>query len=477
MQRLIRSSSNKQEEIDMGYKRRSATSIAQPASIMSHFNPSMTPREGQRRVLEEIERTWDSTDVFVIVAPTAAGKTQMAATLANWVGSASIIVPNNILLRQVADETGFVTIGDKSSYKFSHSYYQARASLIGSKCVLGYHQYLANRAYNKLLIVDEAHNLIEHLRPHGATKLWGHLDDFEDGQFSTILDVERWLESKPKLTKRQKTLKSKIGSHQYLLEGGEAHYRGKLQACLKVIPLTPRENKPIMWPPHKVGKIVLMSATFSKEDLYSLGLDLYRTRILEVDSPIPVEQRPIEYKPLADMGMRGQANKDSMGQLVRRLSAAIDFHSGEKGIIHSTYKLSYLLSQVLHHPRVLFHTKYNKAEMYAKWLASDPKDGLVLVGCGMYEGLSLNEDIARWQVILKVPYPNMTDPAIYAKMHERPESYQWEAIRHIVQAAGRVCRTPDDYGKTYIVDTNFKRLWQQYNHLFPNFFKEALHGI
>jgi Rad3-related DNA helicase len=55
-----------------------------------------------------------------------------------------------------------------------------------------------------------------------------------------------------------------------------------------------------------------------------------------------------------------------------------------------------------------------------------------------------------------------------------PEMYAWMAIRLVVQAAGRVCRAPDDEGITIILDSDLKRLYSKYEHLFPAFFRDAL---
>ncbi|MHA0110740.1 hypothetical protein ACXYUI_26825, partial [Klebsiella pneumoniae] len=65
------------------------------ASILTYFPPGKSPREGQAAILLQIEREWDGYDVFVITAPTAAGKTEIAYTIAAWVkGEANYIQPD-----------------------------------------------------------------------------------------------------------------------------------------------------------------------------------------------------------------------------------------------------------------------------------------------------------------------------------------------------------------------------------------------
>lgn len=446
------------------------------SDIMKFF-PHSTPRTGQRRILKEIEMGWNNHDVIVIVAPTAAGKTAIAQTILNWQGSGTLLAPNNIITRQLASATGFKTINNRNTYKTAAAYYKAKASLKGSRCVLNYYQYIANKAYNRTLVVDEAHSLINFLCDKEQVKLWAHLDGFEEGQFTNMIDLISWLEgpNSPN-TSRVNNLRQQIKAapNRFLLEEATALYRGHSRVCLKLTPLTPRDNKPILWPEHRVNKVVLMSATFNDEDLFDLGLDRRRVLKVEVDSPIPVERRVVKVWPIANMSLFNQAT--AVPRVSEWILEALNHHP-EKGMIHTTYSLSNKFMKFLKHDRILFHTRYNKAEVYRRWTESEPKEGLVLVACGMAEGISLDYDLARWQVITKVQYPNLTDPAVAAKMEDRPDSYQWATIKQLVQSCGRVSRRVDDHGTSYIVDSAFNRLYTNSNELFPSYFKEAVEVV
>jgi len=92
----------------------------------------------------------------------------------------------------------------------------------------------------------------------------------------------------------------------------------------------------------------------------------------------------------------------------------------------------------------------------------------------MTEGIDLAYERATWQVIAKVSYPTLIDPAVYAKFQQDPDWYQWQAIRGVLQAAGRVCRSKDDFGVTYVIDSAFRRLYEDQPDLFPDWFKEAV---
>jgi Rad3-related DNA helicase len=96
-----------------------------------------------------------------------------------------------------------------------------------------------------------------------------------------------------------------------------------------------------------------------------------------------------------------------------------------------------------------------------------------MVGSGMYEGVSLDEDLARWQIICKVPWPSLAEPAMKYLATEDKEYYANRTIKDIVQTYGRVCRGPTDSGTTLIWDNTFERLLKEHSSLFPKWFLDA----
>lgn len=100
--------------------------------------------------------------------------------------------------------------------------------------------------------------------------------------------------------------------------------------------------------------------------------------------------------------------------------------------------------------------------------------GAILVACGMQEGIDLVGELGTWQVIAKVPWPNLTDPAVAYHTARDPEWLNWETARITMQAAGRICRTPTDFGVTVIPDSSFSRLLRESLHLFPQWFLDGI---
>jgi Rad3-related DNA helicase len=92
----------------------------------------------------------------------------------------------------------------------------------------------------------------------------------------------------------------------------------------------------------------------------------------------------------------------------------------------------------------------------------------------MYEGIDLAYDSGRWQIISKVPWPSLADPAIKYLCKLDNEWYAWETVKTLLQGCGRICRTPDDFGATYIFDSTFNRLYNENPNFFPLWFRNSV---
>jgi ATP-dependent DNA helicase DinG len=236
--------------------------------------------------------------------------------------------------------------------------------------------------------------------------------------------------------------------------------------------LTPRHNRPILWPARTVRKLVFMSATFSAEDLHDLGLEGRRVRLIDCGSPIDAEDRPVAYWPTANMGLAGQTA--GLPALVARIRQVLSKHPSERGVIHTTYALATKLREALaDEPRLKWHTPATAQSVYREW-RRDPGP-VVLVACGMTEGIDLPGDLCRWQIVTKLMFPDLTDPAVSAKRQARPEWYAWMPARDLQQAVGRSSRGPGDKSVVYVLDNSFAMLYSKHRDLFAPAFQAALH--
>jgi hypothetical protein len=98
----------------------------------------------------------------------------------------------------------------------------------------------------------------------------------------------------------------------------------------------------------------------------------------------------------------------------------------------------------------------------------------VLISPSLHTGLDLRDDLSRFQVITKVPYPNITDKWIYAKRKGDAEWYYWQTALKLIQAYGRSVRSKDDWAKTYVLDSAFNYYVRKNERILPKWFINAI---
>jgi ATP-dependent DNA helicase DinG len=469
--------------------------------------PYANPRPVQREILEALETNWNNYDVFVLVLPTASGKTALAKSIMRAHHSVSVITPTNLLVQQFIGEfPDTPTLSRLDSYTCAEwkrpcSVTRARLGNFckGCKCggdlaqarykrgpgVYNYYTYMAHKLYRKVLVVDEAHTLLSVIKDRLALKMWQHdyrypsnayrYEQIKEGVDSVHASGKR--KKDKKLKKLREAVTYKVP--EYIAERTHDEFNGKgtvrgqpeMRDLIKLTPVDITEAPPMFWP-QEVEKIVLMSGTISKKDIEQLGLSRKRILYIEGKSPISVDNRPIVVEPIVSVNHANTIN--AVPQLAEYIKEIAAHYEGQKGIVHATYQLAYLLRKHLTGPKYIFHDRDNKSERYAAFRSALPSSGVVLIASGMYEGIDLPEDLGRWQIIAKVPWQSLGNPAIKHLAELDPEWFNWETIRTLVQAAGRICRTPDDFGATFIPDRTFLRLIKEAKSQFPKYFLDAL---
>lgn len=500
--------------------------IKNKRSILTYFPRHLKARDIQKYTLLEIEKKWDTADVFVVNLPVASGKSAISITLSRWAGPTSIITPNKLLVNQYNEEypglpllkskhdywcstldcpvderpapkkksdpklcPPFMKCDGCSRYLFDLGQARTKKSIISN-----YYVYMAHKLYRPVLAADEAHQLVPMIKQLASKRFWHH-----QFRFPTNLDsrdkIRSWVNSltperfnfqwKPNGEDRAwahqqglQELKDELNSTRphYLVRLAEDTYRGKEEPVILMEPVDVkgREEANFLWPKH-VEKIVLLSATLSRKDIEQLGMGDKRITFIEADSPINAENRPIVI-PSNCKPMSYQSQDDNLVFLINYIKELAAYHKDEKGLIHLTYGLAEKLQLALEgtelDKRMIYHDKDNKMEQYQ--LFRDAPDPVILVASGMYEGIDLPYDSGRWQVLGKVPWPSLAEPAIKYLTSLDPEYYAWETIKTVLQACGRICRTPTDFGVTYIFDKTFKRLYNDNPEFFPKWYKSSV---
>ena len=102
------------------------------------------------------------------------------------------------------------------------------------------------------------------------------------------------------------------------------------------------------------------------------------------------------------------------------------------------------------------------------------KEPTVLISPSLVEGIDLKGDLSKFSIICKVPYPNLMDPWIKARMEQDPLWYSAHTLSKIIQMTGRSIRTETDVAPTYILDSEFVNFYNRNINQFPNWWKRSV---
>jgi len=222
-------------------------------------------------------------------------------------------------------------------------------------------------------------------------------------------------------------------------------------------------------------KVLMMSATILDPDTFadSLGIDKSRMKFIRIPSTFPAENRKIVFRPCGSMARR--SIEDTLPKMVDAVRGILETHRGERGMIHvHSYRISDYIIKHVNDPRILFHGSQDRERVLAEFLA-DPSDDSVMVSPSMTDGLSLDDDLARFQIICKMPFPYLGDPQVFAKKNMSVAWYDLETAKRLVQAFGRAVRSCDDHAVTYVLDEDFDRFFSRTKaRMFPRYIQDAV---
>lgn len=221
------------------------------------------------------------------------------------------------------------------------------------------------------------------------------------------------------------------------------------------------------------NKKLLMSATILDKESYcrSVGLKDSEVEFIQVPSLFPPENRPITvYTGIKLAKDHLDANLPNLLHAVR--SIIDNKHPKEKGIIHThSYKIAKYLEENLRNDRVLIHNDRNRHDVYLQHVESTKPT--ILISPSMTEGIDLKNDLSRFQIICKLPFPYLGDKQIMKRKEIDPGWYAWNTCLTLVQSYGRSIRSEKDYAETYILDGSFGWFLKTYDK-FPEWFTDAI---
>jgi Rad3-related DNA helicase len=226
------------------------------------------------------------------------------------------------------------------------------------------------------------------------------------------------------------------------------------------------------------NKFALLSATILDKRAFCAGSGLDPGDVALVDVP---HTFPVEHRPLYDVtqGKMTYEQRDAtLPDVARLVVRLMQHHPDEKGLVHAhSYAIAERLEDRLVDfgvgDRVRSHGNGDRDASLRGWKHADGNE--VFLSVKMEEALDLNDELCRWQLLCKAPYPNTRDSRVARRLEDDQWGWYYRAtLRTVIQACGRVVRAPDDHGATYLADSSLLDLFERARTDVPDWFADQV---
>ena len=234
---------------------------------------------------------------------------------------------------------------------------------------------------------------------------------------------------------------------------------------------------------------IFMSATIDKDSFCeNTGFDPDTVEIVDTQvSPFPIENRKVEFADVKRLNY--SSTRDDELQVIKKIDEIMTKYNDKKGLVLTSSKsrcfeiLENLSEENKKRIRICHSFNANgKTQDQVVQEHAESKNG-VLLSSSLWEGVDLKEDLSRFQIVAKAPYPMLSETRTKIKMEKFPLWYKAQAIMKLLQGFGRSIRDYGDWADTYVLDSaahelllmNRKMVPHAYHDIiFPSSFKEFL---
>lgn len=468
--------------------------------------------------------------VIIIEAPTGSGKTEIAlGTARSTLNRTMTLTHTKSLQDQYIDEGGdlIVKMVGKANYtcasrsenaeerelaellgevgcgcasKEDCPYQQAKQKAMRSPLVsLNYAYWLPEASYvggfkgAEYLFADEGHLLDDVLVDFASLpiskRMTSTIEKLGVNMPRDLDSIQKWIEYGVRAREKATEAVSETSGH------AQEIWKKRVRFLTKIATMDPGQDRWIVeedtggvtigpvWAPSikhileatRTKKLVIMSATILDHKFFSqlIGLDDKDCRFIKLPWTFPVDSRPIYYRPVAEVTRETQA--DAAPSLAAACDYVLEKRPTDKGVIHTrSFMLGNLVyPHIKNKDRILFHTRgMDRGEIIKRF--KQDRTNLWLMSPSVSHGEDFAHDIARVQILLKMPLPDRSNRRVRIRSRQRPYWYYYAAAQDLVQTLGRGTRDALDYCENWIFDGVFERFLGRYRQLMPKEILEAM---
>lgn len=396
-------------------------------------------------------------------------------------------------------------IRDECWEKNRCSYYNARnSSLLSKFAVLNYKMFLSLPSHIKrknFIICDEASELEDELiKRFSAEVVYDRLKNY-GVDFRPLITEDRsktrtWISELifsvseqinsliNRVNKKHRTLSQPERIKlQYLktLHNSLTTVDGLWKNCEFIID---RDSKRAIFTPLKADRlsryifdygenVLLMSATIIDHKNFAKSLGITNYEYVEVDSDFDPYRSPIYVSSRNKLNYKNLTNV--LPAICDQIKTITDHHKNEKGIIHTHSRdiTNFLKTKLISSKRFLFRDELsNNEDILREHYETDLPT--ILVSPSLSYGVDLKDNLARFQIIVKLPYLPLSSKHIKKMFDLDKEWYENKMLNTLVQACGRATRSKNDFSTTYILDGNAVNVIKRVKDKLPKYFIDRI---
>ena len=505
--------------------------------VPTDFFPYETFRVGQREAIEAIAKAFESGYKYVTYnGPTGSGKSVIAVTLTRYFEKkygqqSNILTIQKILQDQYTNDfDDLFALKGRAGYLCNHiqatpgdtcyagpcrrkkennpdcPYQIARSvAAVHSRVVHNFHSYyystmgsLWSMKKRGFMVIDEAHNIENTCLDFMSFTISNSKRPFVIPEFHSIEDYEvlinveaenarkelAQIEALSALSKEQ--LKDQEELQRFVKKVNK--YFATKDEIQYVFEYTNEKNyQKVEFKPVLVGdfvkdnilkgpeKVLMMSATILNKEQFCYGIGLDPSKVCHVNSPstFPADNRPIVKQYVGSMSYKNI--RTTLPAMVEFIGDLLNRYPNTKGIIHTVSEANAtFIKHNLFMPRLTHRRDFSTVNEML--LEHQEKHASIIVASGLREGLDLDEDLGRLQILMKVPYPSMGDKRVKVRMKLDHNWYGYITSESFVQTYGRCIRSETDTAHTYLLDKDFGRFFGMNKRFIPEYVMEAVHG-
>ena len=222
-------------------------------------------------------------------------------------------------------------------------------------------------------------------------------------------------------------------------------------SSLTAAPLKAADYADVVW--GGCEQVVLMSATATEHTMAALGIE--DVEAVPVAAPTPECRRLVKVPDMPALNFRTM--DEHLPGLVQRIEEIAVANRGHAGVVHChSYRLRTQIWERLHErvrARIVTHDRGELPDAMARFRgAVHQGEAPILLSPTATTGVDFPDDMARWQVIAKFPWPSFGSRIVKRRAEADPEWPLRTACATLAQTIGRGVRSADDWCETWVLD-------------------------